>query len=1291
MPDIRLNPTVLSQYIKFSNCERFLRFSLCRHDADEYLEKWGITEQPLTPLLSESGIDFESDVIQKIIPPGTQLVDLSENKDVSETLKILSSFSKPTLLYQAYLNTPLGSYPCGGQTDIIHLNRDKDKNIIAHISDIKSTFTEKTEHRVQVALYSKMLEDLCSSAHLPLKKINVSITTKSKDGSYPYLEPSKSTFDLSPYYEVIKNLVISPSSVVHHVLNTPIEKLFYHLSYKCDGCYFNSLCMFYTAEKLDLCLVPYITPVEKRTLLAHNITSARDLADLMAFSSSDPNKLVIPPDKAYIVSQLQSNWPIGPNLPILIQRAKAALHHQDKSMGYHGYLVNSNFGVLPDDTKYPDLIKIFFDVQRDYLRDRLYLLSALVVGPKGSKTIVNFSNTPPGDSEEEQLLLDWVSGILSAVNSLSSSSSAPIHFYCYDRYDQKDLLNALKRNIDSLSQIPAFFDLLTQTPALTQSIISFLNDEIRDRRNLGHICNPLHSSVPFDFDWNEKSYPFYNIFRARLFDNTRGVTRDSFGNISRAPSGSPDRFNIESASRFNSQIPLEYAYSCWGILPTNKKHSKALEFFRNPDINRDSLIAFAEKRVSALSAIEASIKKKNDRIEKIPIPISSLLIPDEDLSFSRSLTEFLFIEHHITLQTNLINYSLPIEQRVQNGQSLLLECSFVMGDSATFRLLFSEIGLDPTLAFNANKLKEGDWVVLNKTSPPPYPNQIKNGRIAIITSLDSQNITLSLLDVRFPNSTFRYYHDVFDPLPGSKYSIDTMSDDLNADKMIEALDHSTNNVFYQWLLKKPSDYFAPNLPSFYEKFSSFVFEMLRSSMRKLTAPQLAAINSLSSSPLFLVQGPPGTGKSYTLAWVVLSRIAAAASRGASCRVLISCKTHNAILVALRALVDSRNRIKGFAPPELGGNVFPSLSIYKVVAEDSDNPPSGVLPLKPYSDPNLSSILQGKTYIIGATSGQAYTLMKKASGKKVDWSSKPFDLVVIDEASQMSLPEGVLAGAFLRPGGSMIVVGDHRQMPPIIAHPWEDEQKRTVSDTLPYISLFESLAARDFPCIRLDESFRLHSVLAEFLRQNIYSKDGIPFHSKRSELIPQLPHISEFVDNVLNPSYPIIVVEHEEISSQQFNPLEVELARPLISACVENLSLDGRNGIGIVVPHRAQKALLRTNFPVLADVNSIDTVERFQGDERDVIIVSATASDPDYVLSEADFLFNLNRLNVAISRPRKKLIVIASSSVINLLVSDLEVFDQSVIWKRLFRSYTPELLFSGYLSGYHFTVRGCKSN
>ncbi len=343
--------------------------------------------------------------------------------------------------------------------------------------------------------------------------------------------------------------------------------------------------------------------------------------------------------------------------------------------------------------------------------------------------------------------------------------------------------------------------------------------------------------------------------------------------------------------------------------------------------------------------------------------------------------------------------------------------------------------------------------------------------------------------------------------------------------------------------------------------------------------------------------------------------------------------------------------------------------------------------------SLPGVLGMTNVVIGATSGGLFNLMRysSADGRHVDWNSKSFDLVVVDEASQMNIPEGVLAGAFLKEEGQMIVVGDHRQMPPINAHPWKEEEKRDIVEMKPFLSLFESLAERGFPREALDESFRLHEDIAEFLNENIYSKDGIHFHSKRKELITQLPAISDYVDAVMNPAYPIVVIEHTEHASQQFNPCELQLTEPIIQACVQYLGLDGRNGIGVVVPHRAQKALLCQRFPDLAEVHSIDTVERFQGDERDVIIVSATASDPDYVLNEADFLLNLNRLNVAISRPRKKLVVIASRSVIDLLTSDLEIFENSILWKRLYYHYAPDLLYRSAINGTEVFVKGrhCK--
>jgi superfamily I DNA and/or RNA helicase len=301
--------------------------------------------------------------------------------------------------------------------------------------------------------------------------------------------------------------------------------------------------------------------------------------------------------------------------------------------------------------------------------------------------------------------------------------------------------------------------------------------------------------------------------------------------------------------------------------------------------------------------------------------------------------------------------------------------------------------------------------------------------------------------------------------------------------------------------------------------------------------------------------------------------------------------------------------------------------------------------------------------------------------------KHFDLLVIDEASQLSLPAAVLAGAALKPDGQAIVVGDHRQMPPILAHAWEHEPRRGAQDARIFASTFESLRDRGFPSVGLDRSFRLHRMHAEFLEEHVYADDRVGFHSARDDLLPACPRLRGYVAAALTPGYPVVVVEHTEHDSLKRNDTEIAILAPIIDAARNQLGLDAENGFGVVVPRRAQRAALRELFADAAAAGAIDTVERFQGGERDLIIVSATASDHEFVLAEARFLLNPNRLNVAFSRPRKKLIVIGSTTIFRLVPPDMEVFEHALLWKRLRYEFSAETLWVGEIAGASVRVSG----
>src|SRR5262249_37731018 len=142
-------------------------------------------------------------------------------------------------------------------------------------------------------------------------------------------------------------------------------------------------------------------------------------------------------------------------------------------------------------------------------------------------------------------------------------------------------------------------------------------------------------------------------------------------------------------------------------------------------------------------------------------------------------------------------------------------------------------------------------------------------------------------------------------------------------------------------------------------------------------------------------------------------------------------------------------------------------------------------------------------------------------------------------------EAAMAALPLKRDGQLIVVGDHRQMPPIVKHDWDRELRRTFQQYRVYDSLFDTLRSLRPPMIQFSESFRVHAAIADFLCRGVSRHDGMDYHSRRTDVLPKRVLEDSFVAAVLRPEYPLVVVVHEETGSQIRNEYEQTLIEPVI--------------------------------------------------------------------------------------------------------------------------------------------------
>jgi hypothetical protein len=1304
----------LAQYVQRERCERYLRFALFPSEAKSLAVRFGVKFDALSPLLSGAGQSFEREIVEGL-GARERVRDLRGTSAAAFVAALCEQPAGRTFYYQPRLEGPIGGWACEGYADLVQVERrDGGEEIALTVIDIKASRRETVGFRLQVAFYARLLLDAARQAGLSVASIEGAVLSRATPTDGDESEASETTidpdgltkFDLALYLDEITQLVAATDSDVSRAARANFETAAFHLGAHCDGCPYNSVCFIHAAEREDLSLVPTLNANDKAALEAGGILDARSLAALMIYEG---HTVVPAPGREADVERLAARHPLGRRLPMLAQRARAALRRYDPSIEARRFLYGSDWGTLPDESVYPTLVKVFVDAQRDHVEDRLYMLSALVVGPCGSAELTEATDAPPDTEAERALLVAWVSRLLPRIARVADSAEAPVHVYLYDRRGQRALLAALARHFAELCAIPAFYDLLTSHPALTQGMISFLGEEVCARLNLAAICQNLYEVArELGFRWDDATNDVQRKFRARVFDYTRPFARDAETHLFQ-PSDMKEHgaVFVESAARFGTEIPLEYAYAAWGRLDarsaTREEERNYLDNFAGATL--DDVRALAALRCRALRHVEESFKQKNKKIEKQPLALARLGDVELDpasVPLSRALEDFLYLEHHARVQSLLLHLALPPEQRALTGRTLLLRCESYEktddGERATFDLGAGDDARETRAGAAVVKFREGDWVVVNPLADDEgralAASRLLRGRLAIVESLDAGRAALRLLPMSFKNSDFRFRHIFYKPEPGTLWTIDEMADDLNADKFLDACRHAASNNLYRWL-SEPEEGRRPRAIRPRRLREAAEIAALASDAQRphgLTDAQRRVIGDLIADRVLVLQGPPGTGKSHTLGFMVLARALALSTPARPFRVAVCAKTHAATQIALASIARRARELKETAAGDARLAPLDGLRVVKVCGDAGEEVLAGVERVFADGGDELSAaeqwdlLLGERLLVVGGTPGGLYKLVKggAARGRSLDWSEKFFDLVIVDEASQMGIAEALTAAAFLREDGQFIAIGDHRQMPPILAHAWDEESRRDLSVSQPHLSVFEYLRALGFRGEALDESFRIPTEIADFLRRHVYAADGVNFRSRNRRRIAATENLTGWLASTLAPEHALVVVEHDETGSQQSNEFEALLVEQIARAALAHLGLDARDGVGVVVPHRAQKSLLRGLLPELAE--SIDTVERFQGGERDLIVVSATVSDREFARAESGFLLEPRRLTVAVSRPRRKLVVVASRAVFDLIPSDLDEYERGALWKYLRHECAGVTLWEGEVAGQRVTVR-----
>lgn len=421
-----------------------------------------------------------------------------------------------------------------------------------------------------------------------------------------------------------------------------------------------------------------------------------------------------------------------------------------------------------------------------------------------------------------------------------------------------------------------------------------------------------------------------------------------------------------------------------------------------------------------------------------------------------------------------------------------------------------------------------------------------------------------------------------------------------------------------------------------------------SSIETNESQKMAVEKAIKEENLFLIQGPPGTGKTTVIKEIIQQHL----YKHPNDKILIVSQANVAVDNVIRGLLDDRiTLISRDDIVRCGNEGSISDDIKDVIFENKKDEYLDRVQISSFSDPSKEYFRQQWLEILNNPKDETLVgecILKNhqligatcvgLEKKKLGLNEIIFNLVIIDEAGK-ALPGEILIP--INRAKKLIIIGDHKQLPPVVNPALYDNEKCDTTDILEegekedflnesfFKRLYESCPSSNK--VMLNTQFRMPSSIGSIVSELFYHEEGL---KNGSNTLAKKPIIFDKNINLIDMSHIKDYHETKQDNSGPYNEKECDVVVELLDYIREK-GYDKR--VVIITPYKnqkrhLQKAVKKAGFGKI-DINTIDA---FQGDEEEIVIYCTTRSR-----QKTNYFSYDSRLNVALSRAKNELIIIGS--------------------------------------------------